>query len=353
MPGSQYNGYRFNVLANCRLMKRRYEAKWPRAVVKRELALEYQQVLPCSVTHQMLSEGSSDDRSIFLLDNEENVRIFCEQEEFTDHFRNSNDIRDAQYNPESLKPADTEYQPIQFKGTNFTNVSFSKTTITQVEFRNCTFKGCLFVGTRFVDCRFNRCTFKECNPHRVEFDNTYIDPSVFEGMLDFEKHSNIGMNLFQQLYDNSVRTNQREFADAAEFNRSVWKRALLKYEFRDLKELTPFQYYREWLLNYFYYLFVGYGIRFRFLAAWICIFAVASVGINFIFWDSLDIIGKDGPAPKKEFIDVLYYTMTIPSGLGELTPSSNLGRWIFLGEMFSSLIIVTLFATWVVKRALR
>ena len=291
--------------------------------------------------------------NFFELNDKKNCKKLESREELIEQFSNSDDLRNAQFIPDHLDPVGTEHPTVLFENKKFTNISFSKTTMTRVAFRNCTFEDCLFLGTRFVDCRFNRCIFRGCNPHWVEFENTYIDPSVFERMLDSDGHSNIGMHLFQQLYDNSVRTNQREFANVAEFNRNIWKRHVLNYEFRERKDLTTFQYIREWLPNFLYHRLAGYGIRFRFLAVWICIVTVASVGINFFLWDSLDIVGRYGPTSEREFIHVLYYTATIPSGLGEFTPSSNLGRWIFLGESISGLVVVTLFATWVVKRALR
>ena len=279
-------------------------------------------------------------------------KVFKDQQELIRPLLNSNDLRDVLFQPDELKPPFHTTPNNPFTGKTFTNVSFSKTTISGIRFRDCEFVDCLFIGSNFVDCEFHDCSFKGCNPHEVTFKNTYIDPSGFEGMLDPVEHWNIGIHLFQQLYDNAIETRQREFANNAEFNRSKWKRYVLDHEYPGWKKRNP-RYLWEWSKNCLYYILAGYGIRSKFLATWAFLVATVSVGINYLLWDSLNVVGKDGPAGERDFIEVLYYTTTIPSGLGDFTPASNLGRLIFLGEAFFGLVIVSLFATWIIKRALR
>ena len=170
-------------------------------------------------------------------------------------------------------------------------------------------------------------------------------------MLDSDKYSNIGLDLFQQLYNNSREQNQREFTNTAEFNRNKWNRYVLNYRYNGAKK-TP-QYILEWLSNYLFYLLAGYGIRFKFIAIWAFVIAGGSVGFNFFCWDLLSVVEKDVTAAKREFVDVLYYTATIPAGVGDFTPTSEVGKLIFLGEVFVGLAVFTLFATWLVKRTLR
>ena len=154
------------------------------------------------------------------------------EEELTNHLRRSTDLRNVLFFPETLAPH-TRNEDNPFVGKTFTNVSFSHTRISGVIFRNCKFVKCLFIGTRFVDCEFHSCSFEGCNPYRVEFKNTYIDPRVFEGMLDPVKYSNIGMYLFQNLYENSTERNQLEFVRSAEFNRYKWSRYVLNYRYAE------------------------------------------------------------------------------------------------------------------------
>ena len=126
----------------------------------------------------------------------------------------------------------------------------------------------------------------------------------------------------------------------------------MNHRYSGWKKKDP-QYIVGWLTNYLFYILVGYGIRFKFLAALMSIVIAVSVGVNFLFWDSLSVVGRDSPVGEREFIEVLYYTATIPLGVGDFTPTSGVGRVIFLGEAFFGLSIVSLFVTWLVKRALR
>ena len=180
------------------------------------------------------------------------IKVFHQQVELTDFLINAKGVVDAIFQPSTLTLGDPAPQSSQFPrrlftDKAFTNVSFSWTTISGVTFRDCVFTDCLFMSTRFVDCEFHDCTFKGCNPHKVVFANTYIDPTVFEGMLDKVKYSNIGMHLFQQLYKNSTEMHQREFADAAELNRQKWVRYTLDYDYPGWAKMD-FEYIRRWLI---------------------------------------------------------------------------------------------------------
>ena len=278
-------------------------------------------------------------------------RAFKTEQELVDPLLTSNDLRDISFEPATLGPPNRTLPNNPYYNKTFTNVSFSKTTISGVIFRNCLFVDCLFMGTHFNNCQFRGCTFKGCNPYQVRFTNTYIDPSVFEGMLNPVEHSNIGMHLFQQLYNNSREQNQQNFANSAEFNSKKWSRYDLNYRYRQASFNR--RYIVEWLANYSFFIMAGYGIRSKFLLAWAFIVTVVSVGINFFLWDSLNIVERNGFLAEKQFINVLYYTATIPTGTGDFTPGSSIGRLIFLGEALVGLIILSLFATWLVKRALR
>ena len=146
---------------------------------------------------------------------------------------NSNDLRDVMFLPRTLTLKDLGEDLDLFTDKTFTNVSFSKTDISGVSFTRCTFIDCLFINTKIDDCEFHRCNFDGCNPFRIEINSTYIDPRVFEGMINKSKHANVGIHLFQQLYDNAVKTNQPNFARTAEFNMRQWERHILSYRYSD------------------------------------------------------------------------------------------------------------------------
>lgn len=274
---------------------------------------------------------------------------FSTEHQLTSLLKNSNDLRNVLFGAPTLAPNRPDNR---FIGKSFTNVSFSKTKISGVEFRSCKFEDCLFIGTHFIDCEFHDCTFVGCNPHKVVFENTYVDPAMFEGLLNPIAHSNIGMHLFQQLYENSMAMRQREFANVAEFNRSKWRRYVLNYKYPGQKKFDR-KYIRSWLANYLSYIIAGYGIRIRFLAVWALIVGAGSLAVNFTFWDTLRFVGRDGPLKRRDFVEVFYYTFTIPVGVGDLTPTSDAGMLIFAGEAASGLVIVSFFVTWLVKRAIR
>ena len=281
----------------------------------------------------------------------------CTLEEFIILLSNSTGLRDIVFRPPSLSLEGPGVPSGLFDKQTFSNVSFSWTTISGVVFRDCAFTDCLFNGTRFVDCEFHGCTFEGCNPNKVTFDNTYINPSVFERMLDPVEHWNIGVHLFQQLYKNSMNMHQREFSNSAEFNLQKWNRYVLNNRYS--KKVNPdgknkdIRYFTEWLVNYSFYIFAGYGIRTKFLVVWAFVVVAGSVGANFCWWDSLGVVGKNGSAVERRFIDVLYYTLTIPAGIGDLIPASDWGKLVFTIEVLLGLIVVSLFATWLVKRAIR
>ena len=267
------------------------------------------------------------------------------------HFETSNDLRNVIFRPDTLE-LDSRNARHLFNGKAFTNVSLAKTVVRGIVFRNCAFEDCLFIGTQFVDCEFHQCTFKGCNPFKVGFTDTYINPSVFEGMLDPVRHWNIGIHLFQVLYENAVNAQQREFADSAEFNRYKWKRHVLVHEHPGLGKLSP-EFFLGWTRNFLFYLFAGYGIRARFVAFWGIALVISCLAINWWYWDSLGIIGKDGIKEESSPINIVYYTLATPIGVGDLTPAAEVGRLVFLVEAFSGYVVISLFVTWFVKRVLR
>lgn len=267
-------------------------------------------------------------------------------------FNTSNDLRNVLYQPNTLTFRDINFNREFFVKTTFTNVSFTRTEVRGIIFRDCKFEDCLFIGTRFVDCEFHACTFINCNPHKVEFINTYIDPAVFEGMLDKVKHWNIGIHLFQALYRNAADTQQSKFLRTAEFNVNKWQRYVLEYRHPGWRKFKDGQ-GTEWVVNFLSYILVGYGIRGKFLMSWGIIVALASVIFNYIFWDALNVSRSDGSVSERGIIEVLYYTGTILGGFGDLSPGSDLGKLALLVQLGFGLFLVSLFVRWLIRLALR
>ena len=267
-------------------------------------------------------------------------------------FRNSNELLNAIYLPDALTVDDLGEQRTLFTGKTFKNVSFSKTRISGITFRRCTFEDCLFITTQFINCDFHECKFLYCNPHKILFKDTYIDPSIFEGMLNKKKHSNIGIHLFQQLYRNAMDTEQPKYARTAEFNMRKWERYDLDYKYPGWKKFGGSS-CRDWTGNLLAYVLVGYGIRARFWFSWAMLVGLLSITFNFFCWDSLDIAGSDGQVIDRTFVGVLYYTASTFGSFGNLGPGSSFGRLVFMIEAGLGLVILGLFLRWLVRLALR
>ena len=272
--------------------------------------------------------------------------------DLTTALRNSNDLRNVVFRPARLTLEDLDEKRDLFTDITFNNVSFRDTTFSGITFRRCVFEGCLFMSARFINCEFHKCKFVGCNPHKIEFKNTYVDPDIFVGMLDKKKRANIGIHLFQQLYRNSIETEQPKFSRTAEFNMRKWERYNLDYEYRDGNK-SKSEYFREWSANMLSYVLVGYGLRAKFWVFWAVLFGVFSVGANFILWESLDVVGRDNTAIPGHFTNVLFYTVTTLGNFGDLTPGSNFGKLLFIAQAGLGLFIVGLFLRWLVRKAIR
>ena len=277
--------------------------------------------------------------------------IIADHDKLTEVLHVSSGLQSVLFQPSILTLEHLSSRNLFYNKT-FNNVSFSKTNIRGITFRNCTFTDCLFIGTQFVNCEFHDCGFKGCNPYKIELVNTYIDPAAFEGMLNPAKHWNIGIALFQQLYKNAMDMHQRNFARTAEFNENKWHRYLLTHRNPGWRKARP-QFIIRWLINVLLYVFAGYGIRAKFLLFWAVVFGGGALLANSLWWDRLDVAGRDGIAPDRDFIRVLYYTVSTFIRSGDLTPRSDVGQLFFVGQAVLGIIVVSLFAAWLVKQVLR
>ncbi len=277
---------------------------------------------------------------------------FCNFEDLRTILRHSDSLRDVAFMGDNLTQRDLDGETKLFSNKTFTNVSFSKTNITGVIFRNCIFKDCLFQSTQFNQCEFHECTFNGCNPNKIQFNNTYIDPAIFQGMIDHKKHPNIGIHLFHNLYNNAIRTNQPQFARTAQFNMRIWERYVLTYQYRHKRWFHPPR-VKKWISNYASYLLIGYGIRARFWLRWAFVICVLSTIFNIVAWDHFDVVAENGAPVEESNLNVIYYTFTILGGLPLLTPNSNFGKVVFMFEAGFGLIIVAVLIAWLIRLVLR
>lgn len=142
------------------------------------------------------------------------------------HFKTSRDLRSVLYEPDRWIS-----EPKKFKSFSFTNVSLSKTYFCERTFTDCSFEDCLFIGSSFERVEFHRCKFINCNFHKATFEDCYLDPATISLDKKYRNsHSNIGVHLFQQLYEDAAKSRQSTFAMKADIEFRRWKRWQLAYD---------------------------------------------------------------------------------------------------------------------------
>jgi hypothetical protein len=264
-------------------------------------------------------------------------------EEFYQHMDRSNHLCDSIYRPESLERRDSRATKLVAK--TFERVSFSKTEIRNIIFTDCTFRECLFIGSTIKNCEFHNCRFESTNTYKIAFINTYVDPLSFKTCLDKDKYQNIGVQLFQNLMNNSRDSEQPEFEADAHFLFLRWKRYQELYEVRRVWEKQKkllvkkrarilARFIWEWLF--------GSGIRIRHYAVTVfgCVLLISIA--NYLFRNQLGL--SDGSATIVSIADSFYFsTVTLTTlGFGDIAPDTQLGRLVVAGE---SVLGFFLFAT--------
>jgi hypothetical protein len=284
--------------------------------------------------------------SFFKL-NDGGKRLSSERE-LLELIRHGDGLRDILFEPDRLALKRPENK---IKDKNFTNVSFAKTLIEGLEFTRCKFVDCLFIATVFRGCEFHDCTFVGCNPYRVRFEDTYIDPVAFAGLLDPKIHSNIGVRLFQQLLHNSHGCQQPEFARQAHYYFQKWKRYQLSYDYRR-KEIKFYQYVRKWLPSFFYDHLCGYGIRIRPFVRLTVVFVVACTVINHFLWGAYQMHNSTGMALAASPVVSIYYTIITMTtlGYGDYTPTAGLGMLASSCQAVFGIVWLSLLASIIIKR---
>ena len=254
------------------------------------------------------------------------------------------------YRPETLT---SPYRPWKFRVRNiiFCNVSFTQTTITDFEFTNCTFQRCLFIGTIFRNCRFTSCHFVNCNPHRVEFEECFLDPRSFVNCIPERRYANIGVYLFQELLRNSRQQAQPDFSDEAQYHFRRWQRFQLRQE---LGESRPLRSKCGMGLRFIGYLVfdltAGSGMRLgRLMISALCLLLFISAS-NWLF---AGLFGLQQNARNiVSFIDAFYFSAVVMTtlGFGDITPTTWIGRLFVSGEAIIGFTLFALLASTMYRR---
>lgn len=272
-----------------------------------------------------------------------------DEQQLASHLKISNDLRCVLYQPEAW-PENIR----RVKSSNFTNVSLSKTNFSEVTFTDCKFEDCLFVGSQFRKVEFHRCWFVNCNFYKTIFEECYIDP----GTIRFDKkyretHSNIGVHVFQQLYENSSKSRQNEFEMKADIRFHKWKRWQSIYD-RKKGRISNFQWFRGWVVNFIYEWLTGFGYKpMRFIIATIVFLFILSLFNMMVLREGLMVEGH--PMAEMTLMDSISYTFSTLTGRRFVTflPYSLPAKILGISEALVGIGWLGLFTSLLVKRFLK
>jgi hypothetical protein len=252
------------------------------------------------------------------------------------------------YRPEALR---SPYTPWRFRvrGVTFRNVSFTRTMITEFDFTDCIFRRCLFIGTIFRNCRFTACRFFDCNPHRVEFEECFIDPRSFVACIPERQYANIGVYLFQELLRSSRQQAQPDFTDEAQYHFRRWQRFRLRQELKTMRSLISRTGLRFLGLLVFD-VTTGSGMRLGRLAISAIVLLLVISTLN---WLCACPFGLDqGTKTIRSFVDAFYFSTVVTTtlGFGDITPTTSLGRLVVSGEAIVGFSLFALLASTMYRR---
>ncbi len=274
---------------------------------------------------------------------------FSTDTELVRHFERSNDLRNVLYRPDQLSPK----SPYRLNKKTFDNVSFSKTVVEKVVFRECSFLDCLFIGTTFKKCEFHNCTFVGCNPHKILFEDSYIDPNCFKKLLDPIHHTNIGLHLFNQLEQNARKQEQYTFINSAAYLYKRWTRYHLNWEYRQ-GHIKKLKWIFKWTPSYLYDLVAGYGWKIQnFIISSIVFIFLVSFG-NHLFWNHLGMAGVASKGGPNWIVSIYYTIVTLTTlGYGDITPTTHTGMVLASFEAIIGLLWLGMLVSIIFRRIFR
>lgn len=249
-----------------------------------------------------------------------------------------------------------------FKKKAFRNVSFSFTKFENVTFSDTTFEDCLFLYADFLHCHFFDCQFINCNMHKIRLDNCYLDPRSFKMSKVYKKTAaNVGTWVFQQLFMNSKNTHQPQFSGESEILFKRWYRAQKKYRFWKNKPTGLCFIFDGSMLvlwrikDFLYDLILGYGHRPLRLIGFSTIAIIIASAIVHYIWPCLGLEYNAKLLDRESFLTSIYYTTVVTTtlGFGDITPTTDCGRWVAIILSIFGVIWFSLLAAVIIKRIIR
>lgn len=265
------------------------------------------------------------------------------------HFQSSKDLRSVLYHPNDW-PSSLRKN----KNFNFTNVSLSKTKFSNVTFTKCVFTDCLFIGATFEYVEFHRCKFINCNFYKATISNCYLDPvTITLDRVYRKKHANIGVSLYQQIYDNSAQAGQYGFEREADIQFRKWKRWQLKFDYTSEK-LTCLEYIVATISSVIYEQVAGFGYKpFRFVIFTILLFTAFSL-LNMKFLPGQ--LRQNGELIQSlDFYDSVFYTYSVMTTLGfsSIIPDTSGAKILTIFETLCGISWIGIFTALLVKRFIK
>jgi hypothetical protein len=275
--------------------------------------------------------------------------VVFDEIKLADHFKTSHDLRSVLYQPDEWLN-----QQKRVKSFSFTNVSFSKTKFSGVTFTECRFEDCLFIGSTFSNVEFHRCKFINCNLFKTTFDNCYIDPVIIYFDKKYRRFAaNIGVHIYQQLYENSSKTRQSDFAMKADFEFRRWKRWQLRYD-QKVGKINRFDRALKWSSSLAYEWLAGFGYKpWRFVIATVLVFTTVSLLNMNVLPGALT---HDGTTVGNMTLpDAIFYTYSMMTALGfsTIVPKTDFAKILAVSEALVGIGWLGIFTSLLVKRFIK
>lgn len=308
----------------------------------------------------------------FKLNNVEELKELQSQQDFINLLITNEPIKDYIYIPnnlynildnesEEIKPNNRRAPNLKIRTKTFINVSFKSTLIKGVDFQECHFEDCLFLGTNFEDCKFIECSFKGVNTYGIKISNTYINPSFFDGNFKGynPSYSNIIVQLYQVIYNNSRDLELTNFARKAKYNIQKWEGNLLisKFKYKRPYKISFLQFISQYIPNYLSRKVFGYGLRLRnFIITFTLLYSICFL-LNMWLWDKYNLKNKDiliesFCASNYSNLANFFFTTDMLTKIidSQFQPTSNLGMVFLTIQSGLGLILFTFLITVLINR---
>jgi len=240
-------------------------------------------------------------------------------------------------------------EPLVLSERKFVEVSFKDTDIQNVRFIRCIFERCLFIGVSISQCEFTDCRFVDTNTNKLKITESLVDPEDFKDNFDLKSDTNIAIDLYHQIYKNSLEQHQPRFAIESLYSMKEAERHHLASQHRR-GVITKRKFYFSAVKFAFYDFTSGYGLRFGKVARFAAIVIFALTLLNYLFRAQIFQSGALMP-----FIDVFYFTcVTVTTlGYGDIVPVTSGGKLWVIVQTISGFGVLSLVLSAVANMALR